>query len=100
MVVTKHAKSRIKTRLGIKKKSSDKLAANALQKGLSHAELKGSVKKYISDVYLKYRTANNIRIYNHQIFLFHGTVLITVFPLPQKYFACIEKIKKKHETNK
>jgi hypothetical protein len=95
LVVTKHAKRRIKARAGINKRSSERLAEKAFMYGITHAELSGSLCRYIDGVYLKYRKANNIRIYNHQVFLFRGTVLITMFPLPTKYYSTIENIKNK-----
>ena len=45
MVVTKHAKQRMKKRCGLNEKSADRLAHIALKKGLHHKDLTGNLKK-------------------------------------------------------
>lgn len=99
MRVTEHATKRIKERLGISKRLADANAQRALQYGITHREVKGSLRKYMDKLYLKYRTANNMRIYNRKIYIFNGETLITVFNLPNKFLKTTDKLnKKKNET--
>lgn len=44
MIVTKHAKQRMKQRCGLNDKSSERLAKIAYEKGLRHKDLTGNLK--------------------------------------------------------
>lgn len=92
--VTTHGKNRIKQRCNVSKKSAYKLVEKALQKGITHSETRGSLNRYITSLYFKHQTANNIRIYNFKVFIFVGTTLITVFDVPPKYRKTVETIAK------
>lgn len=93
--VTRHAEKRIRQRLGVNKKSTERTAEKALQQGITHKEATGKLSKYMDGIFLANRTLNNMRVYNHSIYLFHGKTLITVLPLPKKYWNCADKIKRK-----
>ena len=80
-VVTKHAAKRIKQRMGLPMRGAEKAARVALEKGLRHAEAAGYLKRYMDALYLRSRSANNVRIWNGSAWLFADDVLITVFPL-------------------
>ncbi|MNJ90162.1 hypothetical protein D3C87_77560 [compost metagenome] len=98
-VLTDHSEQRIKDRLGLSKKIADKAAQKALDKGLSHAETKGSLRRFIDALYLREKKANNIKIYNRKVYLFKDVVLITVLNLPNKYSSVADKLQKhKNET--
>ena len=45
MIVTKHAKQRIKQRCGVNKKSADRMAKIAYENGVKHSELTGNLRK-------------------------------------------------------
>ena len=83
--VSKHAEKRMKERVGLNKKTIDNVAKRALEKGLAHKDLKGSLLKYINSLYLSHKKANNIKVFNNKVYLFRDTLLITVIPLPFKY---------------
>jgi hypothetical protein len=85
MRVTRHAAKRTRSRLGLPKRSVTKNAESALHYGLTHKETAGSLNRYITGLYLKHKTANNIRIYCDTVYIFQNERLITLFPLPQKY---------------
>lgn len=93
-IVTDHAKQRTKDRLGVSKKLADKIANKALEHGVTHAMAKGNLKGYLDKLYLKHRNANNLRVYNRKVYLFNGTVLITVINLPNKLINIADKIQK------
>lgn len=93
--LTDHAVQRTKERVGLPKRSAEKNAQKALENGIRHCETKGSLNRYITALYWKQKTANNIRIYCNNVYIFNNDVLITVFPLPQKYRNTAQKIKRK-----
>lgn len=57
--VTHHGGKRMRKRLGINKKGTERLAERALESGVTHPEVKGSLGSYLDAVFLSHRTANN-----------------------------------------
>ena len=97
VIVTNHAKERTRQRVGLPKRVIEKNALKAFDEGIRHNELSGSIKRFVDGLYLQYQTANNIRIYCGNVYLFTGNVLITVLQLPPKYRKSADKIEKKRE---
>lgn len=93
-IVTNHAKQRTKERLGLSKKIADKVAAKALEHGVSHSSAKGNLKHYLDKLYLKHKTANNLRVYNRKVYIFNGNILITVINLPNSLIKTADKLQK------
>jgi len=81
--VTSHAAKRFKQRCGLPKKACQSHAQTAYDKGFKHADAKGRAKRYMDRLFLDYRKANQMRVYGEFIYLFSGTVLITVINLPR-----------------
>ena len=92
--VTDHAAKRSKERLGLPKGVTSKNAERALHRGIKHGDTSGSLRRYLDGLYLKRETANNIRIYCNNVYIFHNEMLITVFPLPQEFRKTVEKLRK------
>lgn len=99
MKITKHAKIRIKERINIPKQSIDRTCLMVLEKGMSHKDATGRLRKYIDWLYFKYQKANNIKIYGEFTYLFYNQILITVIPLPSDYKNAVHKFFKKKEHN-
>ena len=97
--VTHHANKRMRERVGIPKRAIDRYAENALDNGLTHADCKGSLKRYIDSLYFRNHDANNIRIYNGNVYIFHDDVLITVLKLPKKYRKVERSIANEHSSD-
>lgn len=95
--VTTHAGKRIRERIGVNKKSVQAISDRALQRGLSHSELTGKLKRYIDKLYLKGRIANNIKVYAEKVYLFKNTTLITVISLPTGLKRLAIKLSKNKE---
>lgn len=94
--ITKHSKERCKERLGLKKSCTNKKAEMALKYGIHHYDTVGSLKKYMSYLYESHnRKANNIIIYNRDVFVFNGKILITLFHIPTHYYSVCDKLQKK-----
>ena len=82
--VTNHAAKRFKQRVGLPKAACQRHAEKAFSEGFSHAEARGSAKRYLDKLFLEHRKANNLRVYGQFVYLFAGTVLVTVINLPRK----------------
>lgn len=93
-VITRHGAKRIRERIGLGKGSIQKNVEKALSDGVTHAETKGSLHRYLDGIYLLNECPNNMRVYNRMVYLFRGSILITVLPLPQKYRVCADKLQK------
>ena len=72
--LTDHAVQRTKERVGLPKRSAEKNAQKALENGIRHCETKGSLNRYITALYWKQKTANNIRIYCNNVYIFNNSV--------------------------
>ncbi len=84
MKVTKHANKRIRERCGINRKSCERVAKLALERGVPHNRTKGRLNKWVTKVYFKNEKANNIRIYGDKAYIFSDETLITVIQIPQE----------------
>lgn len=94
MIVTKHAKQRMKQRCGINEKSTDRMAKIAFEKGLKHSDLTGNLKKWVDSLYFRKCTANQIRLYGDKAYIFHNTKLITVIQIPHNLVKEADKLRK------
>lgn len=99
MRVTKHAKIRLKERGGFNKRSMDRIANIALEKGIKHKEATGKLEKFFAGVYFKYKKANNIRIYGDKTYIFVDDTLVTVFQVPSYLQISVNNIMKKKRGN-
>lgn len=95
VILTKHSIQRTKDRIGISKKLTGKNAQKAMEYGLTHAQTKGGLKRYIDKLYLTYRTGNNIRVYHRYIYIFKDNTLITIIDLPRKFHALADKLQER-----
>lgn len=80
--VSKHAEQRMRERCGLNKKSIERIAQKAYNKGIKHESTKGRLHKWITGVYFKNTKANNIRLYGDMLYIFCDNVLVTVFQIP------------------
>lgn len=95
IVVTHHAVKRIRERVGVTKKASDALALRALDEGLSHTELKGNLRKFVDGLFLRSKSANNMRVLHDKVYLFKNNLLITVISLPHNLAKIALKLKRR-----
>ena len=89
---TKHSEKRVRGRMGINKKSINKLMGDAMKRGVAHGMAKGRLHKYFTYLYFKNKTASNIRMYANYVWIFGGTTLFTVFPVPKEHAKSVIKI--------
>ena len=92
---SKHAYEAAKERLGWKKKTLDNMLERVFNNGIKHSDTKGQLNKYITKLWFKYETANNIRIYGQDVYFFNDMKLITLYRLPNnliKHLGEVEKV--------
>jgi hypothetical protein len=97
--ITDHAEERVRKRVGIPRKAVKKNAEIALEKGVTHKECSGRLKKYVDYLYLSHRRGNNIRLWGDHVYIFTTEKLITVFPIPKMYRNAVHKILSRRENN-
>ena len=101
MRITDHAYDRAKERCGWNKATLDRMTKKALDYGISHKNVMGSLRKWIDYVYLSHCNANGFKIYGEWLFLFktenhfQNETLITIYQIPNKYKNTIHKMKEK-----
>lgn len=94
--LTGHAKDRLFERLKVRRETAEKMATRALLLGFDASLTKGQFRKYLDKLYLSGdKVCNNIRVYGEHAFLFHDSILITVFVLPHEFRAAAGKIRRR-----
>lgn len=92
MRVSRHAKKRLKERCGLKKKSKDRIAERVFDEGITHAQTKGKLNRWITKLYFHNEMANNIRIFGGNAYIFAGETLVTVIPVPNNIRKNMKKM--------
>lgn len=82
--VSKHALERLKKRCGLNRKAAIATARKAFAEGVQHKDTRGRLNRYLSKLFLEYKTANNIRVHGLYIYLFCGHTLVTVLHVPNQ----------------
>jgi hypothetical protein len=93
IIITDHAYQRAKERLSISKKSLDRLALTAYEKGIKQSDTAGQLKKYLDKLWFEHKTANNIRIYGEIIYLFCRNRLVTLFQIPPEFKKVLKHLR-------
>lgn len=81
--VTRHAKDRMKERIGIPKKACQRDSDNAYENGHCHKDARGRVKRYLDSLFFLHKTANALRVKGLFVYIFNRKTLITVVHLPE-----------------
>lgn len=85
ITVTKHASLRMRKRLGIPKKSVNKISTKAYWLGVGESQVSGVLKKYIQEKNEKGYVFRTYKIYGNDIYVFDQLILITVMHIPGRY---------------
>ena len=83
--VTRHGAERVRERMGLPKGSVEKNVARALEFGITHAEAKGGLRRYLDDLYLRRGGFGDVRVYHRYVYIFKGGVLVTALYLPREF---------------
>lgn len=84
VTITEHAFDRAKERLGLNEAAFKKIVLRAWLDGIKHKDTKGTLNQYITKLYMRYKNANNIRIYGEVVYVFSNQTLITVYQVPSE----------------
>ena len=90
MIITNHARKRIRQRAGIGKKACYRVATNAVERGVNRTQLTGSVRRYLDKLYFSHEDCTDIIVYAGKVFVFVKTILVTVMNLPGQYIKHIK----------
>lgn len=82
MEVSKHAEERLKERCGFSKKTCERMAQKAFYEGVTHSQTKGRLNKWVTSLYFRNKSANNIRLYGDKAYIFCDETLVTVIQIP------------------
>lgn len=83
-----HGAERIRGRLGLPAKAVERQVGNALARGMKREKFKGPLRQYLDKLWRKglaMQSATNIVVYQDNVFLFAGSVLVTAWPLPGRF---------------
>ena len=94
VTVTRHARQRVRERVGIPARAVQRYAETAYKDGLRHGELTGWLARYIDGVYLQKKKANDIRVYGEFVLLFQDARLITIINLPNRHKKTARQLQK------
>lgn len=94
LFITDHAYDMAKERLSMNRTSFEKLTAKAFVCGIKHSDSAGNLKKYIDSKFFVEKSANNIRIYGENVFIFSKNVLVTVYQVPTNLRKSALKLQK------
>lgn len=92
VIVTKHAKERMIQRLGIPKKSIQRIAEKAYHDGVYRQKTKGRLHKYLTKIAATNSEASNLHLYGDKVFVFNANVLVTVLQIPSNLTKDIRKM--------
>ena len=95
VVITDHAYSRMKERLGLNKKAATRIAELALNKGIKYADTRGQLNKYMTSQTLLYREkGQSVMIYGENVYCYvkahdskigdEKVLLVTVWPISNR----------------
>jgi len=81
---TRHSKERVKNRMGISGKGTERQLVLAKERGVGHEKMKGQLKKWADSVVFKTSKRPYVLAYNGHLFLVDQKMdkLITVLPIP------------------
>jgi len=98
IIITEHAYRQARKRIHWNKSAIKRMSEKAYEKGISHKEAKGKLKRYIDKIILQdksigYRYPNNIKIYGSYLYMFANNVLITIYNINNKLVKSAENIR-------
>lgn len=96
--ISKHAERRIRSRVGIPKRSVRKEVERAFYSGVTYSQSKGQLRKYFTKIWRKTRDKPLIRVYNHFAWVFvkvkgGAYVLKTTYNIPSTLYKLEDAIR-------
>ncbi len=94
--VTRHGEKRLKERMGIPKKSCERQYQMAMERGLPHGKMTGSLYKWVTAQAFKQPVKGHYYIYSNNLFIVKQEALVTVIPLPANLLKAAATQIKRH----
>lgn len=98
IIVTRHASMRMKQRLGLNKKASERIAYRAFERGFDGSNITGMMPVFLMET-LNYEQESKKILYGENIYIFgreeDNFALITVYRMDMHYRELVEQMKKK-----
>ena len=98
IVLTKHARKRIRERLGIPNRGVEREFQRALE-GLTIQQTTGRLKRWLKYQRKKYGHAAHYRVTPNAVFAFQGNSMVTVLLLPQELRTSATAQWKRHKNH-
>lgn len=86
IVLTNHARERMKKRTNYSPTRAEQIAEEAYYCGKGVSDFKGKTKRYLENV-LQASSGDELRVLGNDIYLFGNGCLITTFPFPNKVIS-------------
>lgn len=86
--ITAHGEERLRKRIGIPARATERSARNAKVRGKKRTEFSGPVRRYLDKLHYRGKLENkatDIVVYGQVIYLFAGEYLLTCWRLPNKF---------------
>lgn len=100
ITISGHAFDRAKQRLGLNASALKRFMDRAVNEGVSHAQTKGALNRYLNSLFLQHGKGNGTRIYGEHVFIIDGHTLITVLHLPHQFRRVVAKLQAANQTSK
>ena len=81
--VSRHAEKRMRERCGLNRKAVERMAQKAFDKGIKRSQTKGNLNKWVTGLWSRNKSADNIRLYGDKVYIFCDNVLVTVMQIPR-----------------
>jgi hypothetical protein len=100
VVISEHARMRIKERVG-KKIDPERFVELAQERGLKHNECKGNLRKWVDSRVLYYGRRLRPLVYsNHLLLVSGGDVLVTVLDVPASLHDLVAKLQQRKRSER
>lgn len=73
------------------------MAQKAYEEGITHAETKGRLNKWVTSLYFRNERANNIRLYGDKAYIFCDKTLVTVIQIPASLMKNLKDMVKERD---
>ena len=83
VIVSKHAKKRIKERCGVSKKSADRIAEMVITRGVSQESTKGPLKRWLDEKALNSDLGSTLLVWGDKAYIISDrNVMVTCLQIP------------------
>ena len=85
VMITEHAKKRMKERNGLPKKSLQRIADKVLEKGIRRENIKGCIRQWMDNLYSGDNNSRDFILYGHMVYITgKDDAIVTVLHVPRK----------------